>query len=80
MTVAIVLYLCMTLALTAVVVLHVAQVSSLAHGRRLWPDHIWTLLPGVASVVAWREGARALPIAFVSMLVLYVALCVAGAV
>lgn len=76
MTTAIALYVGMTLGLAAVVVLYAAQVSSLARGPRFWPDRVWSLLPGVSSVVAWRDGARVLPIAFAAALLLYATLWV----
>lgn len=66
MTAPIALYLSMTIGLAALVVLHAAQVNALARRGRLWPDRAWAVLPGLATVVAWREGARALPVAFVA--------------
>ena len=71
MTAPIALYLAMTLTLAAIVAIHAAHVLTLVrdHGAQL--RQAWTFLPGVASVMVWRDGARALPVALVVAVVTY---------
>lgn len=67
-------FLLMTISFTAIVAIHTAQVMSLVRERGASMKEAWIFLPGAASVMGWREGGRALPIALGVAVLLYVVL------
>jgi hypothetical protein len=79
MTPAITIYLLLTVTLAAAIALHTAQVLAIVREQGLRPAQAWKVLPGVASAVVWRDGGRALPIAFVLSVVAYAVLWTARA-
>ena len=78
MTAPIILFLTLMTLLTASIVLYVANVLFVfrENGRR---DGLLALLPLATPVVAFRAGARALPIAFAVTSLLYVVALAGGA-
>lgn len=72
MTAAIAVFLGLTLTSAATLALFVANVRFIAGRSRPFPK--WALVPFVTPVLSWRRGARALPIALASVVMVYASL------
>jgi hypothetical protein len=76
MTPAISLFLGLTVTLAAAVVLYVANLRFISAARLSSSVSRWAFVPVATPVIAWRLGARTLPISFGVVSILYLLLWV----